>query len=161
MKYIVFLKLFLCTISSSYAQNFNKGNNFIGIDYRSFQSSVKNQAVPYTSTAFAIIAALEAYPNMPKDLSEKYLYLYQKEASISLIHPISSIQSSLRFLSESGVVEEKEMPYYVDSKQVRLMTKKQFDSYLFGGDLVLFTNMMKHKDKSAVCLLYTSDAADD
>lgn len=86
------------------------------LDYRSIQSSVKNQGSRSTCTAFAIAGALEILPNSPKDLSEKYIYASMK--TVDFMHKDLEagawLSEYVATLPKYGLLEESEMPYNPD-----------------------------------------------
>ena len=43
------------------------------VDYREFQSPIRNQESRGTCTAFAVVAAMETFPGVPSDLSDQYM----------------------------------------------------------------------------------------
>jgi hypothetical protein len=63
----LFISILLCFFLSvqSYSQV---------VDYRAYQSPVRDQGARGTCTAFALLAAFEVFPGFPSDLSEQYLY---------------------------------------------------------------------------------------
>jgi len=48
------------------------------VDYRAYQSPVKNQEGRGTCTAFSICALLETHPAFPSDISEQHIYASAK-----------------------------------------------------------------------------------
>lgn len=84
------------------------------IDYRIYQSPVKNQVDRGTCTAFAIMAALETFPGFPVDLSEQYLY-YQAKLKyydkISEYTQGAALEFYIDVLQESGTLREDQAPY--------------------------------------------------
>lgn len=87
------------------------------VDYRIFQSPVKNQGGRGTCTAFSVCAALETLPGFPSDISEQQLY-----ANIKLNYYLKNNQREdfsegahfdyyLQTLKNNGAVREEEYPY--------------------------------------------------
>ena len=64
MKSVVYL---LCSVLCAATPAFSQ----IQVDYRAYQSPVKNQQKRGTCTAFAALAAMETLPGFPTDLSEQ------------------------------------------------------------------------------------------
>jgi hypothetical protein len=80
----------------------------------SAQTPVKNQGSGNTCSAFGIAAALETLPNMPKDISENFLYSSQKfeqfDAEIGVTRG-SFLKSYIMSLPKYGILTEAELPY--------------------------------------------------
>ncbi|MBS1744636.1 MAG: hypothetical protein JST21_00555 [Bacteroidetes bacterium] len=98
----------LCLLFSAYSQNF--------VDYRAFQSPVKNQGERGTCTAFAVCAALETLPGFPVDLSEQYLYAWAKIKFFNQMNNGDYTEGAhLNFyfknLETYGATREEEYPY--------------------------------------------------
>ncbi|MGW8123205.1 C1 family peptidase [Roseivirga echinicomitans] len=85
------------------------------IDYRSYQTPVKNQGFRGTCTAFAVAAALEVLPGAPKDISENYIYAIRKMVEWELgdgnIGAGDFLANYPIALSKYGVLHEYELPY--------------------------------------------------
>ncbi len=88
--------------------------NFGQVDYRKYQSPVKNQAGRGTCTAFAILAAMETFPGFPIDLSEQYVYAMAKMKHYQEM-PEYNQGAALRFyldvLEVEGTLREDQEPY--------------------------------------------------
>jgi hypothetical protein len=105
------------------------------VDYRAWQSPVKNQKNRGTCTAFAIIAAMETLPGMPCDLSEQYIFAQSK-----LYHykdmPKYGSGSYLKFyidrLTSDGTLREDQEPYQPDAE---VWTAKESDFEKMKKDL--------------------------
>jgi hypothetical protein len=84
------------------------------VDYREFQSPVRNQESRGTCTAFAVVAAMETFPGVPSDLSEQYIYAwaklnhYQEMEQYDQGAPLSFYCD---ILQREGTVAESEAPY--------------------------------------------------
>ncbi|PTX60376.1 papain like protease [Kordia periserrulae] len=80
----------------------------------SAQTPVKDQGNGNTCSAFGIAAALETLPNMPKDISENFLYSSQKyeqfEAETGVTRG-SFLKSYIMSLPKYGILTEAELPY--------------------------------------------------
>ena len=125
MKKLLFLTLLFS--SQCFAQ--------IKVDYRAWQSPVKNQKNRGTCTAFAVIAAMETLPGMPYDLSEQYIFAQSK-----LYHykdmPVYGSGSYLKFyidrLAKDGTLREDQEPYQPDAE---IWTAKESDFEKMKKDL--------------------------
>lgn len=105
MKSSLFISAFL--ISSSLAAQ-------IKVDYRAYQSSVKNQANRGTCTAFAICAALETFPGFPSDLSEQFVYAYAKAEYYKEMPDYDEggyLKYYIDILQKHGTLSEEQAPY--------------------------------------------------
>ncbi len=86
------------------------------LDYRRFQTPVKNQVNRGTCTAFAVAAALETLPGVPADISEQYLYGALKHSQ-----PGKKYQEGDRLLNytgslqQYGFIHEEFLPYNPDA----------------------------------------------
>ena len=84
------------------------------VDYREFQSAIKNQKDRGTCTAFAVVAAMETFSGVPSDLSEQYIYAwaklnhYKEMAEYTEGAPLSFYCDILK---KTGTVSETEVPY--------------------------------------------------
>jgi C1A family cysteine protease len=90
----------------------------IRIDYRSYQSPVKDQVHRGTCTAFAIVAALETEPGFPNDLSEQYLYAVVKSRYYNSIKDYTEgarLSNYINALNLDGTLREDQMPYNPDA----------------------------------------------
>lgn len=147
------LFIFLMNSKSTIGQQLNTVSNLLPVIHWKSQSPVKNQGVKYTCTAFAIAAALETFPGVPKDLSEKYLYALQKgyqydgKTKIKRGHFLMYYPNSLM---KDGVIEEKYLPYKLNYDKVRTMNESQFDAYMLESEVGFFTLQTKYKKKAVV-----------
>ncbi|MFY7671029.1 C1 family peptidase [Tenacibaculum sp. MEBiC06402] len=151
---ILFIAFLLAFQSNSQINKLNTVRNSLPVIHISSQSSVKNQGVKFTCTAFAIAAAFETFPGVPKDLSEKYLYAFQKgyqfnNKSITRGHKLEFYIPSLQ---KDGIIEEKYLPYELDYKKVQPMTETEFGKYLYEGEVGFFNLVLNYKDKAVVYL---------
>jgi len=100
--------LFLGGIQPSKAQE-------LKIDYRTYQSPVKDQGFRGTCTAFAVAAALEILPDAPKDISEKYIYGIRKMVEWNMgegkITAGDFVANYAIGLAQYGLINEYELPY--------------------------------------------------
>lgn len=85
------------------------------VDYRPWQSSVKNQEGRGTCTAFAIAAVLETLPGFPSDISEQHIYAWAKLGYYLQMPKTYNEGDSLAFyqdlLNKKGAVPEFKYPY--------------------------------------------------
>ncbi|MEM6684488.1 MAG: C1 family peptidase [Bacteroidota bacterium] len=78
------------------------------------QTPVKNQGNGNTCSAFGVAAALETLPNMPKDISENFLYSSQKIEQYNAKTGItkgSFLKLYIASLPKYGILTETELPY--------------------------------------------------
>ena len=94
------------------------------------QSSVKNQGVQHTCTAFALAAAIETFPGVP-DLSEKYLYALQKSNASQKSTSNNSLEVYTTTLNTNGLITEKELPYALEYDKSFENNITAFDKHLF------------------------------
>lgn len=109
MNHLLFILFFSFLITSLEAQI---------VDYRAFQSPVKNQAGRGTCTAFSICALLETHPAFPSDISEQHIYGNAKLFNMSKL-PQYQEGALLSFyvdeLSRRGFWPESFYPYNPNS----------------------------------------------
>ena len=80
----------------------------------SAQTPVKNQGNGNTCSAFGVAAALETLPNMPKDVSENFLYSAQKYEQLEAETGVTRgnfLKSYIKSLPKYGILTEAELPY--------------------------------------------------
>lgn len=90
----------------------------IKVDYRPYQSPVKNQHNRGTCTAFAILAMMETFPGFPADLSEQYTYANVKSSyydSMAEYDEGAKISNYIHTLQSDGLLREDQMPYNPDA----------------------------------------------
>jgi len=100
-----------CLWSQTDLKELDTAQNTIHI---SAQTPVKNQGKGNTCSAFGIAAALETLPNMPKDISENYLYSSQKIEQLQRKTGItkgSFLKLYIASLPKYGILTEAELPY--------------------------------------------------
>jgi hypothetical protein len=105
MKRILVL-LFILSVFCSHAQ--------IKVDYRPYQSLVKNQQNRGTCTAFSICSAMETFPGFPSDLSEQYIYALAKMKYYKEMPKYSEgglLKYYINILQTNGTVSEEKEPY--------------------------------------------------
>lgn len=86
----------------------------IKVDYRAYQSPVKNQENRGTCTAFSILAALETFPGFPTDLSEQYVYAMAKLKHYKEMPEFSEgafLKFYIDILQRDGTLREDQEPY--------------------------------------------------
>lgn len=88
------------------------------VDYRPYQSPVKNQASRGTCTAFSICALLETHPAFPSDISEQHIYgnakLFNKN-SMPKYQEGALLSFYVNELSKRGFWPESFYPYNPNS----------------------------------------------
>lgn len=80
----------------------------------SAQTPVKNQGNGNTCSAFGVAAALETLPNMPKDISENFLYSAQKYEQLDAETGVTRgnfLKSYIMSLPKYGILTEAALPY--------------------------------------------------
>lgn len=80
----------------------------------SSQTPVKNQGNGNSCSAFGVAAALEVLPNMPKDISENFLYSaqkYEQYVNKTGITRGNFLKSYIISLPKYGILTEAELPY--------------------------------------------------
>lgn len=88
------------------------------VDYRAYQSPVKNQVNRGTCTAFSILAAMETFPGFPTDLSEQYIYGMAKSRHYQKMQTYSEgafLKFYLDILQTDGTLREDQEPYNPNS----------------------------------------------
>jgi hypothetical protein len=82
------------------------------VDYRNYQSPIKNQGSRGTCTAFSVAAVLEATPFMPTDVSERYLYAALRHSQPNVTYQEGDgLINYKNILATYGVVAEAVMPH--------------------------------------------------
>ncbi len=84
------------------------------LDYRIFQSPVRNQGDRNTCTGFAVAACLETFPGVPADISEQHIYAGLKMLSYGQKDPVEPggrINLYAGTLGRFGFLHEGLMPY--------------------------------------------------
>jgi|GEM_PF-2411470 len=119
----------------------------IKVDYRPYQSSVKNQKNRGTCTAFSICAALETFPGFPSDLSEQYIYALAK----------TEFHEQMPKYMEGG-----DLKYYIDILQKRGTLSEEKDPYnpnapVWSEDESSFDKMKKDISGSLMAILKIHD----
>lgn len=117
----------------------------IKVDYRPYQSSVKNQKNRGTCTAFSICSALETFPGFPSDLSEQYIYALAK----------STYYKEMPTYEEGGFLK-----YYIGILQKRGTLSEEMDPYnpnseVWNEDDDAFDKMKKDVSGSLINTLRT------
>jgi len=89
------------------------------VDYRPWQSPVRNQEERGTCTAFAIATILETLPGFPTDVSEQHIYAWAKLKYFNEMPKSYNEGGSLAFyqdlLRKQGAVPEFKYPYVPSS----------------------------------------------
>lgn len=133
------------------------------VDYRSWQSPVKNQQGRGTCTAFAIAAILETLPGFPSDISEQHIYAWAKLGYYLQMPKTYNEGGSLAFyqdlLNKKGAVPEFKFPYdptspvWKEGEDIRDKMQKDIRTSLFDLlDLQRFSYKVKTeylKDEAA------------
>ncbi|MGJ8744601.1 C1 family peptidase [Polaribacter sp.] len=82
------------------------------IDYRQFQTSVKNQGYRGTCTAFSVASILEILPGVPADISEQYIYGALKHSQPDKTFSEGDfLKNYIPSLNQYGFMHEKQLPY--------------------------------------------------
>ncbi|MBC8755279.1 hypothetical protein H2O64_11380 [Kordia sp. YSTF-M3] len=132
MKSLSFCILFL-SINILWSQNepmISPASQNVSTIHLSSQSPVKDQGNGNNCSAFGVAAALETLPNMPKDISENFLYSahkfdeYKNEREITIGNFLKSYIISL---PKYGILTEGQLPY----PKVPATKWDQYDSELF------------------------------
>lgn len=87
---------------------------FAQVDYRAWQSPVRNQKDRGTCTAFAVVAVMETFEGVPSDLSEQYIYGMAKSnhyAEMATYEEGAPLSFYCSVLQNHGTVAESEVPY--------------------------------------------------
>jgi len=114
MKSLSFCILFLsinCLWSQIKLENPEKLWSTIHI---SSQTPVKDQGNGNSCSAFGVAAALETLPNMPKDISENFLYSSQKYNQLQTKSGVTRgnfLKTYIMSLQKYGILTEAELPY--------------------------------------------------
>ena len=114
MKTLSFCMLLLsahCVFSQIRLENPDKLWSTIHI---SEQTPVKNQGNGNSCSAFGVAAALETLPNMPKDISENFLYSAHKYEQLNAKTGVTRgnfLKSYIMSLPKYGILTEAELPY--------------------------------------------------
>lgn len=119
------------------------------------QSPVKYQGNRNTCTAFAIASALETFPNVPKDLSEKYLYAVQKTNDYANSQPTIKGDFLFRYvdaLKSFGAIKEIDLPYNPQATLQWYPNDDELTKYILEGDVGYITLNTKYRPKAKVFL---------
>ncbi|WP_298517132.1 C1 family peptidase [uncultured Kordia sp.] len=83
-------------------------------NHRELQTPVKNQGNGNSCSSFGVAAALEVLPNMPRDISENFLYAALKYEQLEAETGITRgnfLRSYIYSLHRYGILTEAELPY--------------------------------------------------
>lgn len=119
--------------------------------YISSQTPVKNQGQRNTCSAFGVAAALEVLSNMPKDISEKYLYGVQKAKEFSGNKPIDKgqfLKEYITTLNEYGILTEAQLPYPKEAPQKWYKTDSELRKVMLEGEIGPVSLLIKYKPKA-------------
>lgn len=139
MKSLSFCILFL-SVNYLWSQDkpmMNPTSQNISTTHLSSQTPVKNQGPRNSCSAFGVAAALEILPNVPKDLSEKYLYAVQKAEEFLKNKPITPgvfLKSYVETLKLYGVITEEELPNPIGIPKKWYKTDSEFQKVMLEGD---------------------------
>ncbi|WP_428224771.1 C1 family peptidase [Flavobacterium sp.] len=151
------IHIFLLAPFLSMAQNVSLKNpdQLFPIIHFEAQSPVKYQGNRNTCTAFAIAAALETFPNAPKDLSEKYLYAVQKSNDYVNSQPTFKGDFLFRYvdaLKSFGAIKETDLPYNPQATLQWYPNDDELTRYILEGDVGYITLNTIYKPKAVVFL---------
>lgn len=114
MKTLSFCILFL-SVNCLWSQiTLEKPEKLWGTNHVSSQTPIKDQGNGNSCSAFGIAAALEMLPNMPKDISENFLYAAHKYEQLDTKTGITRgnfLKSYIHSLPKYGILLEAELPY--------------------------------------------------
>jgi hypothetical protein len=119
--------------------------------YISSQTPVKNQGQRNTCSAFGVAAALEVLPNMPKDISEKYLYAVQKAKEFSKNIPIEKgqfLKEYISTLNRYGILTEAQLPYPKTMPQKWYKTDHELRKVMVEGEVGPVTLLIDYEPKA-------------
>ena len=112
--------------------------NVIGqesIDYRNYQTNVKNQGERGTCTAFSVSAMLETLPGIPADISEQYLYASLKHSQVGVSYDEGDrLGNYINSLRQYGIIHESNLGYNPQSANWQALDTEF--SRLIGGTQV-------------------------
>lgn len=82
------------------------------VDYRKFQTKVKNQGERGTCTAFSVASTLEILPGVPADVSEQYIYGALKHSQPNVkFYEGDFLRNYIKSLNEYGFIHENKLKY--------------------------------------------------
>jgi hypothetical protein len=119
--------------------------------YISSQTPVKNQGQRNTCSAFGVAAALEVLPNMPKDISEKYLYGVQKAKEYSnniSIEKGQFLKEYISTLNRYGILTEIQLPYPKTLPQKWYKTDHELRKVMVEGEIGPVTLLVEYEPKA-------------
>jgi len=113
MKKKLLLPLLCLIATGSFAQNSNPVLLPLFIDYKAYQSPVKNQVNRGTCLAFSVAAVMETFDGVPADLSEQAAYgaIKLKEFGTGQITGGGLLADYPGYLVSNGFMYEALMPY--------------------------------------------------
>jgi len=117
----------------------------------SSQTPVQNQGQRNTCSAFGVAAALEVLPNMPKNISEKYLYAVQKAKEFSnniAIERGQFLKEYISSLNEYGILKEAQLPYPKELPQKWYKTDNELRKVMVEGEVGPVTLLLEYRPKA-------------
>lgn len=127
MEKVVLFLLIITNFASVFGQEL--------IDFRKFQTPIKNQGERGTCTAFAVAAALEIIDGVPADISEQYLYGALKHSKIEAsYYEGDNLNNYINSLQKYGFIHEQNLPY--NKKAINWEAKDtEFEKLISGSQI--------------------------
>ncbi|MGH1387423.1 C1 family peptidase [Kordia sp.] len=117
----------------------------------SSQTPVQDQGQRNTCSAFGVAAALEVLPNMPKNISEMYLYGVQKARDFSnniAIEEGQFLKEYISSLNKYGILTETQLPYPKELPQKWYKTDIELRKVMVEGGIGPVRLLVDYKPKA-------------